>query len=62
VRRTSFRRWVVGYRIWINLVLRGTTDFAPQYVAWKNTAILGSTVVIINSCQSLTLRHFTHLV
>ena len=28
------------------LVLRGTTDFAPRQVPWKNTAVLGSTVVI----------------
>jgi len=28
------------------LVLRGTIDFAPRQVPWKNTAVLGSTVVI----------------
>ena len=36
------------------LVLRGTTDFAPRDVPWKNTAVLGSIVVIINSRQPLT--------
>ena len=33
--------------VYVNrLVLRGTTDFAPRYVPSKNTAVLGSTVVI----------------
>ena len=34
-------------------ILRGTTDFAPQYVPWKNTAVLGSTMVMNNSRQTL---------